>query len=78
VPAPDDLRSNMVRGGAPKATDLTDRERQICARIGPSLRERGLLFVGIDVIDGFLTEITSLRRPASAPSRRSAAPTWRR
>jgi glutathione synthase len=57
VPAPDDLRSNMVRGGAPKATDLTDRERQICTRIGPSLRERGLLFVGIDVIDGFLTEI---------------------
>ena len=57
VPAPDDLRSNMVRGGAPKATDLTARERDICARIGPSLRERGLLFVGIDVIDGFLTEI---------------------
>jgi glutathione synthase len=57
VPAPDDLRSNMVRGGAPKATDLTARERDICARLGPSLRERGLLFVGIDVIDGFLTEI---------------------
>jgi glutathione synthase len=57
VPAPDDLRSNMVRGGAPEATDLTARERDICARIGPSLRERGLLFVGIDVIDGFLTEI---------------------
>jgi glutathione synthase len=57
VPAADDLRSNMVRGGAPKATDLTARERDICARIGPSLRERGLLFVGIDVIDGFLTEI---------------------
>src|SRR6202035_2318615 len=57
VPAPDDLRSNMVRGGSPKATDLTAREREICARLGPSLRERGLLFVGIDVIDGFLTEI---------------------
>ncbi len=57
VPAPDDLRSNMVRGGSPKATDLTARERDICARLGPSLRERGLLFVGIDVIDGFLTEI---------------------
>jgi glutathione synthase len=57
VPAPDDLRSNMVRGGAPKATDLTAREREICARIGPLLRERGLLFVGIDVIDGYLTEI---------------------
>ena len=57
VPAADDLRSNLVRGGAAKATDLTPRERDICARIGPSLRERGLLFVGIDVIDGFLTEI---------------------
>jgi glutathione synthase len=57
VPAADDLRSNMVRGGAPKATDLTPREREICARIGPLLRKRGLLFVGIDVIDDFLTEI---------------------
>jgi glutathione synthase len=57
VPAPDDLRSNMVRGGVPKATDLSAREREICARLGPALRERGLLFVGIDVIDGFLTEI---------------------
>src|ERR1700756_2795321 len=57
VPAPDDLRSNMVRGGVPKATGLTPREREICARLCPALRERGLLFVGIDVIDGFLTEI---------------------
>jgi glutathione synthase len=57
VPAADDLRSNMVRGGVPAATDLTEREREICARLGPHLRERGLLFVGIDVIGGFLTEI---------------------
>jgi glutathione synthase len=57
VPAPDDLRSNMVRGGTPTETDLTAREREICTRIGPALRERGLLFVGIDVIDGYLTEI---------------------
>jgi glutathione synthase len=57
VPAADDLRSNMVRGGTPKETDLTPREREICARLGPPLRERGLLFVGIDVIDGYLTEI---------------------
>ncbi|HEY5129137.1 MAG TPA: glutathione synthase, partial [Bradyrhizobium sp.] len=57
VPAPDDLRSNMVRGGAAQATDLTPREREICAQLGPALRERGLLFVGIDVIDGYLTEI---------------------
>src|SRR5499433_3956314 len=57
VPAADDLRSNMVRGGVPKATDLSAREREICARLGPALRERRLLFVGIDVIGGFLTEI---------------------
>jgi glutathione synthase len=57
VPAIDDLRSNMVRGGVPAATELTDREREICARLGPALRERGLLFVGIDVIGDFLTEI---------------------
>jgi glutathione synthase len=57
VPQADDLRSNMVRGGAAQATELTAREREICARLGPALRQRGLLFVGIDVIDGFLTEI---------------------
>src|SRR5690349_22141747 len=57
VPAPDDLRSNMVRGGIPKETELSARDREICARIAKPLRERGLLFVGIDVIDGFLTEI---------------------
>jgi glutathione synthase len=57
VPAPDDLRSNMVRGGAARATELSPREREICETLGPSLRERGLLFVGIDVIDGNLTEI---------------------
>jgi len=57
VPAPDDLRSNMVRGGVPQATGLSAREREICARLGPALRERRLLFVGIDVIGGFLTEI---------------------
>lgn len=57
VPAPGDIRSNLVRGGAAKATDLTPREKDICARIGPLLKERGLIFVGIDVIDGNLTEI---------------------
>jgi glutathione synthase len=57
VPAADDLRSNMVRGGAAQATELSDREREICTTIGPALRQRGLLFVGIDVIDGYLTEI---------------------
>jgi glutathione synthase len=57
VPAPDDLRSNMVRGGAAQATELSKREQAICAALGPALRARGLLFVGIDVIDGHLTEI---------------------
>jgi glutathione synthase len=57
VPQEDDLRSNMVRGGVAAATDLTARERTICERLGPALRARGLLFTGIDVIDGYLTEI---------------------
>jgi glutathione synthase len=57
VPAADDLRSNFARGGAGKATELTEREREICARLAQPLRERGLIFVGIDVIDGWLTEI---------------------
>jgi glutathione synthase len=57
IPAADDLRSNMVRGGVPSATELTKREAEICKRMGPALRDRGLLFVGIDVIDGYLTEI---------------------
>jgi glutathione synthase len=57
VPAPDDLRSNMVRGGSPKDTELSAREQEICRRLRTPLRERGLLFVGIDVIGGLLTEI---------------------
>ncbi len=57
VPQADDLRSNMVRGGAAQAAELTPREREICARLGPPLRERGLLFTGIDVIGDYLTEI---------------------
>src|SRR5271154_1290153 len=57
VPSGDDIRSNMVRGGAAKETELTEREQLICTTIGPELRRRGLLFVGIDVIDGYLTEI---------------------
>jgi glutathione synthase len=57
IPQPDDLRSNMVRGGAAAATELTPREQEICERLGPALRQRGLIFVGIDVIGGYLTEI---------------------
>ncbi|MBB3973983.1 glutathione synthase [Hansschlegelia beijingensis] len=57
VPAPGDLRSNMVRGGAAQTTQITEREQEICDRLGPELSRRGLIFVGIDVIDGWLTEI---------------------
>jgi len=57
VPAAGEARSNMHVGGRPEPTTLTDREREICERIGPALRDRGMIFVGIDVIGGYLTEI---------------------
>jgi glutathione synthase len=57
VPAAGEARSNMHVGGRPEPTKLTDREREICAAIGPELQKRGMIFVGIDVIGGFLTEI---------------------
>ncbi len=57
VPAEGDSRSNMHAGGRPEATKLTAREREICARIGPTLKAEGLLFTGIDVIGDYLTEI---------------------
>jgi glutathione synthase len=57
MPVGDDIRSNMVRGGSAHETELTPREREICARIAPELKRRGLVFVGIDVIGGYLTEI---------------------
>ncbi|MEM6973887.1 MAG: glutathione synthase [Pseudomonadota bacterium] len=57
VPQKGEDRSNMHVGGRAEQSDLTERDREICARLGPVLRERGLIFVGIDVIDGRLTEI---------------------
>lgn len=57
VPAADDLRSNMVRGGAAETTQISEREREICETIGPELKARGLVIAGIDVIGGNLTEI---------------------
>ncbi|PRY92970.1 glutathione synthase [Hasllibacter halocynthiae] len=57
VPAKGETRSNMHVGGRAEASVLTEREREICARIGPLLREKGQLLVGIDVIGGWLTEI---------------------
>jgi len=81
VPAADDLRSNMVRGGAAQATDLTPREREICATVGPALRKRGLLFVGLDVINDSLTEInvtspTGIRAVAKLGGPDIAAMIW--
>lgn len=57
VPQAGETRSNMHVGGRPEKVELTDRDREICARIGPVLREKGQIFVGIDVIGDWLTEI---------------------
>ena len=57
VPAKGEARANLHVGGRAEKTTLTPREREICARIGPALKERGLIFVGIDVIGDYLTEI---------------------
>ena len=57
VPAAGETRSNMHVGGRPEKVELTERDREICAAIGPVLREHGQIFVGIDVIGDFLTEI---------------------
>ena len=56
-PPAGEIRSNLAAGGTAHATQLTDREREICAALAPELKARGLLFVGIDVIAGQLTEI---------------------
>ena len=57
MPLDGEARANFHAGGAARKATLTPRERDICARIGPALRERGLIFVGIDVIGDYLTEI---------------------
>ena len=57
VPAAGETRSNMHVGGRPEKVDLTERDLEICAAIGPLLREKGQVFVGIDVIGDWLTEI---------------------
>jgi glutathione synthase len=57
IPAEGQVRSNLARGGRAAAVDLTARDLEICRVIGPELRRRGLLFVGIDVIGDYLTEI---------------------
>jgi glutathione synthase len=57
VPPEGEARANLHVGGRAQRTVLTEREREICAAIGPSLREQGLVFVGIDVIGDYMTEI---------------------
>ncbi|RUT30185.1 glutathione synthase [Arsenicitalea aurantiaca] len=57
IPAEGEARSNMHVGGRPELSELTAREREICAAIGPALKARDMVFVGIDVIGGYLTEI---------------------
>ena len=57
IPAEGQVRSNLRVGGRAEAVDLTARDRELCAIIGPELKRRGLLFVGVDVIGDYLTEI---------------------
>jgi len=57
IPATGQVRSNLARGGRAEAVELTARDKALCAIIGPELKRRGLLFVGIDVIGDYLTEI---------------------
>jgi glutathione synthase len=57
IPAKDQVRSNLAKGGRAEQVELTARDKELCAIIGPELKARGLLFVGIDVIGDYLTEI---------------------
>ncbi len=57
IPAEGQVRSNLARGGRAAAVELTARDLELCGIIGPELKRRGLLFVGIDVIGDYLTEI---------------------
>jgi glutathione synthase len=57
IPAPNETRGNLAAGGTAKGVELTERDRWICAEVGPTLRAKGLMFVGLDVIGDFLTEI---------------------
>ena len=81
VPMAGEARSNLHVGGSAVATDLTPRDLEICERIGPELRRRSLLFVGIDVIGDYLTEInvtspTGIREIAALSGIDIASMTW--
>jgi glutathione synthase len=57
MPSPDDNRGNLAAGASAESRPLNDRDRWLCARIGPKLRAAGMLFVGLDVIGDYVTEI---------------------
>ena len=81
VPADGETRSNLHVGGTAKAVELTARDREICARLKPELKRRGLLFTGIDVIGPYLTEInvtspTGIRQVKAFGGRDIAAMIW--
>lgn len=57
IPSPDDYRGNLVAGAQPEVRELTARDREICTSVGTTLKERGVLFAGLDVIGDYLTEI---------------------
>ncbi len=81
VPAANETRSNMHVGGRPEPIELDARDKEICAAIGPELAKRGLIFVGIDVIGGVLTEInvtspTGIREVAKFGGADIAALIW--
>jgi glutathione synthase len=81
VPAPDETRSNLHVGGMAEPATLTKRDKQICARLGPELKRRGLIFTGIDVIGDYLTEInvtspTGIRQIAQFGGPDIAAMIW--
>ena len=57
IPAPNETRGNLAAGGTAKGVPLTERDKWICNEVGPSLKAKGLIFVGLDVIGDFLTEI---------------------
>jgi glutathione synthase len=57
IPSADDNRGNLVMGAVGKGQELSDRDRAICAEVGPVLREQGVIFAGLDVIGDYLTEV---------------------
>jgi len=81
VPPPDETRSNLHIGGKAEATTLTKRDKEICAKLGPELKRRALIFAGIDVIGTYLTEInvtspTGIRQVAEFGGPDIAAMIW--